>query len=67
MALKKVTLEIVCRDYEAEGIASEMLNSHIAQQGVYTLGTNIQDLIKEEKDEVYSQLPPDIIEDLEEE
>lgn len=67
MGMKMVSLKIVCRDYETENIEQEMIKSHLAQMGLYTMGTSVRDLSKEEQEEVESQLPEDILADLKEE
>jgi len=61
--MKKVILEIVVRDEdEARGLARQMENSMIAQEGIFTLTCgDIQDLTEDDLNEVRSQVPPEIL------
>jgi hypothetical protein len=63
--MKKVVLEVVVRDEdEGRALAREMENSHVAGQGIFTLTCgDIQDLSEDEKEEVLSQIPPEVLED----
>lgn len=65
--LKVVTLEIVCKDYEADDIKSEFYQSHLAQQGIYVFGAKTRDLTEEELSLVSKEIPSDIFEDAMEE
>lgn len=56
--MKKVVLTVVvANEYEAQAVANQMGNSHIAQEGLYTLecgGT--YDLTDDEEEEVLNQV-----------
>jgi hypothetical protein len=64
--MKKVTLTVVVRDEdEGNALARQMEKSPIAQEGIFTLTCgDVQDLTEEERDEVESQVPPEILEDI---
>lgn len=64
--MKKVTITVVCPDFEAPVVAKIMENSHIAQEGIYTLACgHIEDLTEEETKEVKSQVPDCLLDELE--
>ncbi len=59
--MKKVTMTIMCDDDDAEGIAHEMINSHLTQYGLFCWGTFIEACTEEEEREVQSQLPDEAL------
>jgi len=59
--LKKVSLTVICFADDAEVIEHEMINSDIAQAGLYTLGTHIENCSKEEIEEVETQVPEEYL------
>ena len=60
--LKVVEFGIVCTEAEADTIRSEFYNSHLAQQGIYTLGSTTRDITDEEMIDVKADVPTDILE-----
>ncbi len=64
MKLKKVTLEVIVKEEFAYAVSKEMEDSHLAQQGIYTMNCGgVSDLTNEELEEVESQVPSDYLED----
>ena len=61
MEMEVVTLAVVCRKGDGEGIAHEMINSPMASYGLYSWGTDIRPATKDEVTEVIDQTPPEIL------
>ena len=54
--MEMVTLTIVCADGEGEFIANQMINSDIAQIGLFSWGTNVRKANEKEVREVRQQM-----------
>ena len=67
MSIKVLHLKLAIRDYQEESIANEFYNSHIGQQGIYNLGHEVRRITKDEWEEIYANVPEDIIEEAMEE
>ena len=65
MKAKVVTLEIVCREEDADSIIRQMEKCQIAQEGLYTLGMGERNLTDEEVEDVNNQLLGIIDEEIE--
>ena len=50
-----------CIKGDGECISEEMINSHLAQLGIYSWGSDIREATPEEIKEVVSQTPPEIL------
>lgn len=59
--MKKATLIVMCNDDEAEEIVHEMINSDLAQYGLFCWGIRIEDCTSEEEKEVRSQLADEML------
>ena len=64
--MKKVTLSVIVRtEDEAKSVAYLMSCSDVAQAGIYTIECGgISDITSEEREEVLSQVPDDLAEQL---
>ena len=58
--MKIVSVEIVCSKDDVKFIQNELLN---LQLGIYSLGTRVRELTKEEEREVLLMVPKDVLED----
>lgn len=59
--MQVVTLTIMCKNGDEGTIAHEMMNSDIAQLGLYSWGTSIRNATPREEKEVIDQTPPEML------
>ena len=54
--MKMVTLAIMCKDGDEDMIAEELMNSQVAQNGLFCWGTHIREATEKEIKEVNKQM-----------
>jgi hypothetical protein len=59
--MEVVSLSIVCRKGDGEGIAEQMLDSDISQRGIYSMGTEVREAKSSEAQEVITMTPAEIL------
>jgi len=57
----KVSLIIACKKGDEKIIEHELMNSDLAQQGLYSFGTQIIPCNKQETNEILSQVPEELL------
>jgi hypothetical protein len=56
-----VTMSIICKKGDGEALAEDMMQSDIAQRGIYSMGADFREAKRWEENEVMSQTPPEIL------
>ncbi len=57
--MEVVSFTVVCKKGDGENIAHEMMNSDLAQMGIYSWGANVREANPDEVNEVIEQTPPE--------